>query len=50
MGKSSMRPPEEVIRELVSKWLSKANEDFGVAEHLFSVNSPYLNAIGFHPQ
>lgn len=45
-----MRPPEEVKRELVRNWLAMAEEDFRVAEHLHSEQTPYLRAIGFHAQ
>ena len=45
-----MRPPEEVKRELVQQWIAKAESDFGVAEHLLSGASPYLDAVGFHAQ
>ena len=45
-----MRPPEEVIRDLVQQWLAKAEEDYGVAEHLVSENTPYLGVVGFHAQ
>jgi hypothetical protein len=29
-----MQPPEEVKRQLVRQWLAKAEQDFGLAEHL----------------
>jgi len=45
-----MRSPEEVKRDLVRQWLTKAEEDFGLAEQLLEEDSPYLNAIGFHAQ
>lgn len=45
-----MRPPEEIRRELVEQWLARANEDFELAEHLVSEDSPYLNSICFHAQ
>jgi HEPN domain-containing protein len=45
-----MKPPEEAKRELVEQWLAKADEDFGLAEHLLSEQSPYLGAVGFHSQ
>lgn len=45
-----MRPPKEIRREQMDQWLGRANEDFGLAEHLVSENSPYLNAICFHAQ
>ena len=45
-----MRPPEEVRRGLIRQWLARAEEDFGLAEHLVSEGSPYLGAVGFHSQ
>jgi HEPN domain-containing protein len=45
-----MQPPEEVKRELVRQWLAKAEQDFGLAEHLVAESSPYLLAVGFHAQ
>jgi len=45
-----MLPPEEVKRQLVRQWLAKAEQDFGLAEHLVSERSPYLLAVGFHAQ
>jgi len=45
-----MRPPEEIRREHMDQWLARANEDFELAGHLVSENSPYLNAICFHAQ
>jgi HEPN domain-containing protein len=45
-----MRPSEDVKAELVGQWLSKAASDLGVAQHLLSAHTPYLDAIGFHAQ
>ena len=45
-----MRPPEEVKRDLVQQWVTKADRDFRVAEHLVSQDSPYLDAVAFHSQ
>jgi len=45
-----MQPPEEVKRQLVRQWLAKAEQDFGLAEHLVAEQSPYLLAVGFHSQ
>ncbi len=42
-----MRVRDEVINELVQQWLDRAQEDFGVAQHLLKVGR-YLNAVGFH--
>ncbi len=47
---SYMRQPEEVKREIVRQWLNRAEEDFYVADHLFTGKTPYLRAIGFHAQ
>jgi len=45
-----MKPPDESVYDLVRQWLAKAEEDFGVADHLLSENTPYLSAVGFHAQ
>jgi len=45
-----MRPPEQVKRELIQQWLTKAEEDFSVVEYLLSEDTAYLSAIGFHAQ
>ena len=45
-----MRPRDEVIRGLVARWMEKAEQDLAVARHLFSEDSPYLAAVGFHSQ
>lgn len=45
-----MQPPEEVKRQLVRQWMAKAEQDFGLAEHLVAERSPYLLAVGFHAQ
>lgn len=45
-----MRPPEDIKRGFVQQWIEKAESDFGAAEHLFSQDTPYLDAIGFHAQ
>lgn len=45
-----MKPPDEIRRELVERWLKKAEEDFGVAELLIAERAPYLSAAGFHLQ
>ncbi len=45
-----MRPPEEIRAELVQQWLTKAEEDLGVADHLLAQKTPYFGAIGFHAQ
>ena len=45
-----MKPPDEVRRTLVEKWLAKADQDFGVAKQLYSDGARYAEAIGFHCQ
>lgn len=45
-----MRPPEEVKLELVRQWVTMAEQDLGLAEHLCAEDAPYLEAIGFHAQ
>ncbi len=45
-----MRRPEDVKAELVQQWLDKAESDLGVADHLLSASTPYVEAIGFHAQ
>jgi len=45
-----MKPPDEVKRELVVRWLDKAEEDFRVAGYLSSGETVFLSAIGFHAQ
>jgi HEPN domain-containing protein len=44
-----MKPREESKRELAEKWLMKAREDLGLAEHLLE-EGIYLNAIGYSSQ
>jgi len=45
-----MKPPEEVKRDLVQRWLARAEEDFGVAEHILDADVPYLFSVAFHAQ
>jgi HEPN domain-containing protein len=42
-------PPDPTLAELVSDWLAKAEEDFGLCEHLVD-EGVFPNAIGFHAQ
>ena len=44
-----MKPPEEVKRDLVRQWLTKAENDLGVARHL-AAESGYFTAVAFHAQ
>jgi HEPN domain-containing protein len=45
-----MRPPEEVRREHVRRWLAKADSDYRVAERLASDAEPLREAVAFHCQ
>ena len=45
-----MKPPDEIIKELVRQWLEKAEKDMGVALLLLNENAPFPEAIGFHCQ
>lgn len=45
-----MRPPEEVKRDLVRQWIVRAEQDFGLADHLVAHDAPWLNAVAFHAQ
>lgn len=45
-----MKPPEDVKRELVQRWLLMAEQDFGAAKHLLSEKALYLGAACFHAQ
>jgi HEPN domain-containing protein len=45
-----MRPPEEIKRKVAAEWLSKANSDFDLAEHLLAEGTAFLNAIAFSSQ
>ena len=44
-----MKQPEEVGRDMVLQWLAKAEQDFGLAEHLLS-EGLYPDAVGYHSQ
>jgi len=45
-----MKRPEQIIGDIVNQWITKAQEDLGVAQHLISGKAPYFSAIGFHAQ
>ena len=45
-----MRAVEAVKRDLVERWLEKAEQDFGAAEQLLRSGSPYPFVIAFHSQ
>jgi len=43
-------PPDNVHEEIVAQWISKADEDLSLSEHLLKTNTPYRSAIAFHAQ
>ncbi len=45
-----MRPADQVRRDLIRQWITKAEEDLGAAEILILHNTSYLSAVGFHCQ
>jgi HEPN domain-containing protein len=45
-----MKPREEVRLEFVRQWISKADEDLGLAKHILTVDAPFLGALVFHAQ
>jgi HEPN domain-containing protein len=45
-----MKPLEEVAKDLARQWWAKAEQDYGLAEHLLAEEAPYLEAIGFNCQ
>jgi HEPN domain-containing protein len=45
-----MRPPEEVLRDLVRDWLAKADLDYRAAERLLQDEEPLREIIAFHCQ
>jgi HEPN domain-containing protein len=45
-----MKPPEEIQRELVLQWISKADEDFAAARHLLNEQGRFRGVIAFHCQ
>ncbi len=45
-----MKPAEQVKRELTQQWLTKAEQDFQVAQHLVSQGTGYFGAVGFRSQ
>jgi HEPN domain-containing protein len=44
-----MKPPEEVRRELVSRWLHKADEDLAVSQQLTALGQ-FPSSAAFHAQ
>lgn len=45
-----MRPPEVVRRELAGQWLTMAEKDFRLVQHLLAEDAPFAEAIVFHCQ
>ena len=45
-----MRPPDEVKRELVRQWLTKAEQDMRASEALLEAEPPFLYPSCFHAQ
>lgn len=45
-----MRPPEEVLRDLVEQWIAKAEVDYRTAARLMQDAEPIREAIVFHCQ
>jgi HEPN domain-containing protein len=45
-----MRPPEQIKREILQNWLTKAGQDIEVAQYLVSGEASCFNAVGFHSQ
>lgn len=45
-----MRPPEQIKREILQNWLTKACHDLEVAQYLVSGGASCFNAVGFHSQ
>ena len=45
-----MKPPEQVLRELVQQWIAKAEVDYRAAQQLLKGEVPIREAIAFHCQ
>jgi len=45
-----MRPADQVRRDLIRQWITKAEEGLGAAEILILHKTSYLSAVGFHCQ
>jgi len=45
-----MRPPDEVKRDLVRRWLAKADEDLDAAKALLTHRDAFLAVVCFHAQ
>jgi HEPN domain-containing protein len=45
-----MRPPDEVLREILGQWIHKAEIDYCAAQQLLEANDLLREAIAFHCQ
>ncbi len=45
-----MNPPEEARRELVARWLAKAEDDWRLCHRLVADSESYAEATAFHAQ
>ena len=45
-----MRPPEEIKKIFVQKWLAKADQDLKAGEALLATDMPFLYPACFHAQ
>lgn len=45
-----MKPPEQVLRELVGQWITKADFDYFAARQLMANPDPLREVIAFHCQ
>lgn len=45
-----MRPHEEVKKELVRRWLAKADQDIRAGEALLAADRPFSYPVCFHSQ
>ena len=45
-----MRPPEEVLREILGQWIRKAEIDYSAAQQLLEAKDLLREAIAFHCQ
>jgi HEPN domain-containing protein len=43
-------PPDDLHAEITAQWISKADEDLSLSEHLLKTDTPYRSAIAFHSQ
>ena len=45
-----MKPPEEARRELVARWVAKAEDDWRLCHRLMTDSESYAEATTFHAQ